>query len=1036
MSELRMISPLLDHMMVEKETAGHSGQTCYILRHKTSGEHFVLKCLSLPETDSRIRALILSGAYPDEKSVHAYYGRLAEDIRAELEVGQKLAASGCFAGALSYQIEPKDSGVGYDIYILYPLNVSLSDFLATNAMTGLRALNLGLDLCDSITACREAGYLYVNLCPDNIFLMPTGKFLLGDLGLTSLQDLQYASVPEEYIGAYSAPELSDIAASPNLTTDLYSLGMVLYRIYNGNHGPFEDESTSEAMSDKLRLTGKPMPSPIYADYELANIILKACAFRPDDRYQHPEDLRQALTLYMQRNAVSDSLIVPPIVADPEPVPIQDEEPEEEPVRMTDVDELDEDFRQNFAPDKTGGGEETVEQPEPEAPEEAPIPVIIPGPEEKQPEPAEEKAPEDQPAEEPAEVPAEKPADEPEKDPDQMDLDELLASVNDVLGEEKPEPKEPEPPEEKEEAPEEKKTEGLTMRIVSPEENSPDDGKTEDVTHDYVDGKQDDEEEPEKPRKKSKALMWIIIVVLLLAIGALGYFLLSWYFVGVTELKSVSTTPSQIVVELVTDENPAYFEVTCADSYGNVYHGTRDGNQYSFTELREKTSYTITVDAAKYHDFTGAVPVLTETTNELTEISNFGFERLNTDGDVLLSFSHKGPIPAEWQLSYEKKDGSDSHTYRFDGESYQINGLELYETYVFTLENTDNIYLSGTYSMEYEVLPRVTVSDFSIKSIEDSVVTVTWEHGETDPGAWTVTCEAEGMEPISVDTKETRAQLPLPDLKRDYTILLDAAGMDKKETLVLTANPIIVNNLRAEPDENGDWIVTWDTPAGEPEGQWRVAYRVSTIYYDDSAVNLIPSVACPADGGNKVTLKYLPAEADMEISLIALDTDTNSYPAVFGATTIKIHTGEASAFQGFELTPQPPYGDGYTAKTSIALWEKPQGDVWDYRDLVTNRRDNYSVDEEIALCIQIDGAIAAEDTVCLSYLVRNENGEVVAFDSRDIQWASIWFSRRHTGKVPMPLTSDADGNTIVQTGNFTVEVYVNGMLLAAKNFTLE
>lgn len=45
--------------------------------------------------------------------------------------------------------------------------------------------------------------------------------------------------------------------------------MLLYRIYNGNHGPFEDEATGEAMADKLRLTGKAMPTPIYADYELA-----------------------------------------------------------------------------------------------------------------------------------------------------------------------------------------------------------------------------------------------------------------------------------------------------------------------------------------------------------------------------------------------------------------------------------------------------------------------------------------------------------------------------------------------------------------------------------------------------------------------------------------------------------------------------------------------------------------------------------------------------------------------------------------------
>lgn len=92
--------------------------------------------------------------------------------------------------------------------------VSLRAFLDHSAMTGLRAVNLGIDLCDALTACRDAGYLFENLKPENVFLTQSGRFLLGDLGLAPLEDLQYASVPENYLGPYSAPELSAITASP------------------------------------------------------------------------------------------------------------------------------------------------------------------------------------------------------------------------------------------------------------------------------------------------------------------------------------------------------------------------------------------------------------------------------------------------------------------------------------------------------------------------------------------------------------------------------------------------------------------------------------------------------------------------------------------------------------------------------------------------------------------------------------------------------------------------------------------------------
>lgn len=124
------------------------------------------------------------------------------------------------------------------------------------------------------------------------------------------------------------------------------------------------------MADKLRLTGKAMPTPIYADYELAAIILKTCAPRPEDRFQTPAELKQALVYYMQRNEVSDTLIVPPIVTPEAPLAPEAETAEEEaPARMTDAEQLDEKFRTSFAPDLSGAGTEKDIDPDavPDAP---------------------------------------------------------------------------------------------------------------------------------------------------------------------------------------------------------------------------------------------------------------------------------------------------------------------------------------------------------------------------------------------------------------------------------------------------------------------------------------------------------------------------------------------------------------------------------------------------------------------------------------------------------------------------------------------
>lgn len=191
------------------------------------------------------------------------------------------------------------------------------------------------------------------------------------------------------------------------------------------------------MADKLRLTGKAMPTPIYADYELAAIILKTCAPRPEDRFQTPAELKQALVYYMQRNEVSDTLIVPPIVTPEAPLAPEAETAEEEaPARMTDAEQLDEKFRTSFAPDLSGAGTEKDIDPDavPDAPkpeqkaEEKPQPPAEPEkPAEpvKEAEPVKDTEPEaDEPAEEtgPAEEVGPAPAEPEDEDPDQMDLE--------------------------------------------------------------------------------------------------------------------------------------------------------------------------------------------------------------------------------------------------------------------------------------------------------------------------------------------------------------------------------------------------------------------------------------------------------------------------------------------------------------------------------------------------------------------------------------------------------------------------------------
>ena len=84
------------------------------------------------------------------------------------------------------------------------------------------------------------------------------------------------------------------------SVDIYSLGIVLYRYMNDNRTPFLPdfpkpiEYTDRQKAQVLRNNGKAIPAPAKADKALADVILKACAYKPEDRYANPAEMREAL----------------------------------------------------------------------------------------------------------------------------------------------------------------------------------------------------------------------------------------------------------------------------------------------------------------------------------------------------------------------------------------------------------------------------------------------------------------------------------------------------------------------------------------------------------------------------------------------------------------------------------------------------------------------------------------------------------------------------------------------------------------------
>lgn len=159
-------------------------------------------------------------------------------------------------------------------------------------------LGLAVDLCDAVEAIHEAGYVHRDIKPANVIVDAGPVAILADFGLAKV-----AAVPSpgRYITGtpdYIAPEqYAETPQDPDALRicDVYAVGMTLYEVVAGRL-PFPSGDVQEVLRKRAE-QDPPLPSRFRADIprELNQIILKAVARRPADRFQSCADLGDALS---------------------------------------------------------------------------------------------------------------------------------------------------------------------------------------------------------------------------------------------------------------------------------------------------------------------------------------------------------------------------------------------------------------------------------------------------------------------------------------------------------------------------------------------------------------------------------------------------------------------------------------------------------------------------------------------------------------------------------------------------------------------
>jgi internalin A len=311
-----------------------SNEKVYKVSNKEFGHksYAALKVIPIPYSSSEISQLMSEGLADD--SLNSYISAMAEGILSEIRFVQEFQDSANVASCEDYAVIPKEDEPGYNILIRMELLESLENLLPTRSFGEDDAIAVGVDICRALELLDKSGSVHRDVKPENIFISKQGRYKLGDFGIARQIDCATSGMSKRGTLNYMAPEVFkrlEYATS----ADLYSLGLILYRILNNDRMPFVPANTAplaQSERNKLferRMSGETLPPPALASPEMSRVILKACAFDRKDRFKTASEMRMAL----EACRVS-KIVLPPEtqpVSAPEPKLVPDSEPKPVPV---------------------------------------------------------------------------------------------------------------------------------------------------------------------------------------------------------------------------------------------------------------------------------------------------------------------------------------------------------------------------------------------------------------------------------------------------------------------------------------------------------------------------------------------------------------------------------------------------------------------------------------------------------------------------------------------------------------------------------
>ncbi|MBE6574733.1 MAG: serine/threonine-protein kinase [Ruminococcaceae bacterium] len=322
---------ILGYRVEEEIGSGGFGTVYRVVKSNAAGTYTrALKHIVLPT--KKQYAGVLNSMGGDYAKADDYFAGILADIVGEIRILSELSESGIQNIVRYYEndIIETPSPRSYDIYIMMEYLTPLPDYFTGRSFTVRDVIRLGKDILAALISCHEKNIIHRDIKDDNIFVSAEGVYKLGDFGVSKA--LKDRSRAESVKGTpnFIAPEVYLGKESYDHTVDIYSLGVLLYKLLNKSRNPFLPSfpapysSLDEDAAFEARMAGKIPELPMDAQNDLGKAIVKALMPRAK-RYDSAKEFLGALRAAEQGlGAEALSLVlntpIPALQSTPTPTP--------------------------------------------------------------------------------------------------------------------------------------------------------------------------------------------------------------------------------------------------------------------------------------------------------------------------------------------------------------------------------------------------------------------------------------------------------------------------------------------------------------------------------------------------------------------------------------------------------------------------------------------------------------------------------------------------------------------------------------------